>query len=152
MAQIVYTGVADNAGVSGTLFQGAKFWFSRRVPSRSTFIEQVKANGGEVVSLETFADIKIVDHLKSDNAPGTYSYRYIERSIRNSVLEDLEDHRAGPARNSIRPAGAVGKPTKGTRTPFTAADDQVIYDLVDETERKGGATFGNEIYKQLGLI
>ncbi|MCJ1430782.1 hypothetical protein MMC27_000132 [Xylographa pallens] len=152
MAQIVYTSVTDNAGVSGTLFQGVKFWFSHRVPSRSTFIEQVKANGGEVVSLEKFADLKIVDHIRQDNGPGTYSYQYIERSIRNGALEDLDDHHAGPAKNSIRPAGAIGQPTKGTRTPFTAADDQVIYDLVDETERKGGATSGNEIYKQLGQI
>ncbi|MCJ1380294.1 hypothetical protein MMC17_003397 [Xylographa soralifera] len=152
MAQIVYTSVTDDAGVSGTLFQGAKFWFSHRVPSRSIFIEQVKANGGEVVSLEKFADLKIVDHLRQDNAPGTYSYQYIERSIRNGALEDLDDHHAGPSRDSIRPAGAVGRPTKGTRTPFTADDDQVIYDLVDETERKGGAISGNEIYKQLGQI
>ena len=152
MAQIVYTSVTDDAGVSGTLFRGAKFWFSHRVPSRSTFIEQVKANGGEVVPLEKFADLKIVDHLRQDNAPGTYSYQYIERSIRNGALEDLDDYRAGPARDSIRPAGAVGQPTKGTRTPFTAADDQVIYDLIDETERKGGPTSGNEIYKQLGQI
>ncbi|MCJ1397435.1 hypothetical protein MMC11_000628 [Xylographa trunciseda] len=152
MAQIVYTSVTDAAGVSGTLFQGAKFWFSHRVPSRSTFIEQVKANGGEVVPLEKFADVKIVDHLRQDNAPGTISYQYIERSIRNGALEDLDDHRAGPAKNSVRPAGAIGQPTKGTRTPFTPTDDQVIYDLIDETERKGGPISGNEIYKQLGQI
>ncbi|MCJ1387555.1 hypothetical protein MMC18_000398 [Xylographa bjoerkii] len=152
MAQVVYTSATGDADISGSLFRGAKFWFSHRVPSRSTFIEQVKANGGEVVLLEKFADVKIVDHLRQDNAPGTYSYQYIERSIRNGALEDLEDHRAGPARNSIRPAGAIGQPTKGTRTPFTTDDDQVIYDLIDETERKGGPVSGNEIYKQLGQI
>ena len=105
-----------------------------------------------MVTLEKFADVKIVDHLRQDNAAGTYSYRYIERSIRNGALENLEDHRAGPSRNSIRPAGAIGQPTKGTRTPFTQADDQIIYDLIDETERNGGAISGNEIYKQLAQI
>ena len=31
-----------------------------------------KSNGGEVVKLEKFADIKIVDHLRKEQIPGTY--------------------------------------------------------------------------------
>lgn len=91
MAQIVYTDVAGDSSLRGSLFQGTKFWFSHRLPSRALFIEQVKvcglpvvgvawklitawrlqANGGEVVPLEKFADVKIVDHVRKDNAPGT---------------------------------------------------------------------------------
>ncbi|MCJ1478407.1 hypothetical protein MMC13_007087 [Lambiella insularis] len=152
MAQVVYTGVAAGADVRGSLFQGAKFWLSQRVPSRATFIEQIKSNGGEIVPLEKNADVKIVDHLKQDNVPGTYSYQYIERSVRNGQLEDLEKYRAGPSQGAVRPAGAIDRPPKGTRTAFTAEDDGILYDWVDESSRNGGYVLGNELYKQLEKI
>ncbi|MCJ1245299.1 hypothetical protein MMC30_002503 [Trapelia coarctata] len=149
MAQIVYTDVTGDSDLRGSLFQGTKFWFSHRVPSRSLFIEQVKANGGEVVPLEKFADVKIVDHFKKGIGPGTHSYQYIERSVRNGVLEDLDDHRAGPSSSTARPVGAIGQPAKGTRAPFTAQDDQILREWAGEQARKGQATSGNEIFKQL---
>ena len=45
MAEIVYTAVTDATGIHGTLFQGAKFWLSQKVPQRNRFIEEVRASG-----------------------------------------------------------------------------------------------------------
>lgn len=38
---------------------------------------------------------------------------------------------------------------KGGRTPYTDADDQLLYDWVKPLERQGLQTRGNEIYKQI---
>ncbi|KAL8889774.1 MAG: hypothetical protein Q9215_003016 [Flavoplaca cf. flavocitrina] len=136
MAAIVYTAVTDASGLRGTLFQGAKFWLSQKVPQRSRFIEQVKANGGEVTPLEKEADVKIVDHARKQQLPGT-------------ALEDLEKYAVGPAVGTIRAVGSVIQPTKSGRTKFTTEDDQQLINWVRDFEQRGGATSGNEIYKQL---
>ncbi|KAL9118336.1 MAG: hypothetical protein Q9187_005120 [Circinaria calcarea] len=149
MAQIVYTGLNDNRAGSGSLFQGQKIWFSQRVPSRSQFIEQVKANGGEVVQLEKFADIKIVDHARKESLPGTHSWKYIDLSIRKGILEDLDKHRVGPPAGTTRDVGSVVQPARGSRTRFTAEDDRVLYDWVEASEDQGSAAAGNVIYQQL---
>lgn len=72
--------------------------------------------------------------------------------MRNGELEDLDDHRAGPSKGVVRAAGAIGHPTKGTRTAFSAEDDRVLYDWAEESARKGGFTSGAELYKQLEQI
>lgn len=55
MAQIVYTDVADAAGVQGQLFEGIKFWLSQKVPSRRRFVEEVKV-GETLQYYRTFID------------------------------------------------------------------------------------------------
>ncbi|KAL8873760.1 MAG: hypothetical protein Q9174_000823 [Haloplaca sp. 1 TL-2023] len=151
MAHVVYTGLADEAGARGQMFQGKKFWLAQKVPSRTRFIEEVKANGGEVVPLEKLADIKIVDHARKERIPGTFSYKYIEASVRNGVLEDLDQHAVGPAEGTVREAGSTIQPSKSGRTPFSEEDDRVLVKWVLDTERNGGSTKGNEIYKQLEM-
>ena len=42
MAEVVYAGVTDAAGIYGQLFQGTRFWLSQKVPQRKRFIEEVK--------------------------------------------------------------------------------------------------------------
>ncbi|KAL9029435.1 MAG: hypothetical protein Q9196_002329, partial [Gyalolechia fulgens] len=149
MADMGFTGMTDGTGIHGHIFQGKRFWLAQKVPQRKRFIEEVKANGGEITSLETEADVKIVDHAKKEQLPGTYSYQYIEFSTRNGVLEDLEKHAVGPSPGSIRTAGSTIQPPKSGRTKFTAEDDQVLINWVHHVEQNGGATSGNEIYKQL---
>ncbi|KAI4120043.1 MAG: hypothetical protein LQ338_007201 [Usnochroma carphineum] len=149
MAQVVYTGVTDAEGVQGTLFQGAKFWLSQKVPQRKRFIDEVKANGGEITPLEKEADIKIVDHARKEQLPGTYSYKYIEVSVRNGALEDLENHAVGGPIGTLRTLGSTIQPPKSGRTKFTPEDDRILVNWVTGIERTGGATSGNEIYKQL---
>lgn len=150
-AQIVYTDLKDGSAVQGKLFDGLKFWIAMRCPMRSSFIEQIKSNGGQIVPLEKHADHLIADHARKDNPPGSISYRFIEQSVRNGVLEDPEDHLAGPPAGEIREV-ASARPTKGTRNPFTPDEDRQLYKWAKDHERKGGRVLGNEIYKQLEAV
>ncbi|KAM0803527.1 hypothetical protein BDR22DRAFT_945213 [Usnea florida] len=149
MAGIVLSGIANDTDLHGILFQGIKFWISHKVPQRSRFLNDVKANGGEIVPLEKNADVKIVDHARKEAPPGSHSYTFIEKSVRNGVLEDLDDHKVGPPKGNIRSIGSVVQPAKGTRNRYTEADDRILWDWVHEHPQKGGGTDGNEIYKQL---
>lgn len=124
-----------------------------------------------MLPVENHADIKIVDHARKEALPGTcvalvslrlftvqcktdpvlcsYSYTYIEKSIRNGVLEDLEDHAVGPPAGTVRSVGSDIHPAKTTRTKFTQEDDRILWLWVEQTPQQGGGTDGNQIYKQL---
>ena len=99
------------------------------------------------MKLEKLANIVIADHARSDSPAGSISWRFIEWSVREGVLEDKDDHRAGPAEHT-RPVGS-NQPAKKTRTPFTAEDDRVLLEWVVKGERAGVSTKGNELYIQL---
>ena len=88
-------------------------------------------------------------HNKADLGMNSHSWKYIQQSIRNGVLEDLEQYRVGPPAGTVRDIGSVIQPTKGSRTPFTVEDDRVLYDWVEGSEDQGSATGGNVIFKQL---
>lgn len=145
-AQIVYNGTGS--GTRGNLFQGLKFCILQRVPLRPRWVELCEANGGKVVKLEKQADIVIADHARPNCPPGSISWKYIEESVKNGVLEDKEEHRAGPSTHTARDI-ASGQPAKLGRTAFTAEDDAELMKWVTQTERAGGLTKGNELYKQL---
>ena len=81
----------------------------------------------------------------------SHSYTFIEKSIRNGDLENLEDHRVGASGGIVRSVGSTVQPAKGTRNKYTEADDCILWDWVQENPQKGGGTDGNEIYKQLEL-
>ncbi|KAL8812233.1 MAG: hypothetical protein Q9200_001174 [Gallowayella weberi] len=149
MAKVVYTAVADATGIQGSLFSGTKFWLSQRVPQRRRFVEEVEANGGQTTLLEKEADIKIVDHTRKEQLPGTYSYKYIEDSVRSGALQDLDRYLAGPPIGTIRTVGSTIQPAKAGRTQYTTEDDRALVNWVVGVEQRGGATNGNEIYKQL---
>lgn len=78
-----------------------------------------------------------------------YSYTYIEKSIRNGTLEDLDDHVVGPPVGTVRSVGSISRPAKMQRTKYTEEDDRILWNWVQEYERQGGSSDGNEIYKQL---
>lgn len=79
----------------------------------------------------------------------SYSFTFIERSIRNGVLEDLEDHKVGPPAGTIRSIGSVIQPAKSSRIKYTQDDDRILWHWVHSHTQRGGGTEGNEIYKQL---
>ena len=79
----------------------------------------------------------------------SHSYTYIEASVRNGKLEDLEDHAVGPPKTTARSIGSIQQPAKTTRVPFSAEDDRILRKWVEGTPQKFGGTDGNEIYKQL---
>ncbi|KAN0068350.1 TRF2-interacting telomeric protein/Rap1 - C terminal domain containing protein [Elaphomyces granulatus] len=134
--------------VSGTLFEGKNFWLSQTVPQRNRFKELIQGNGGTVVQREILADIKLVDHTKRDLPPDTYSYQYVERSIRNNKLESLEAHRAGESSKVARPVGAHTS-TRKHRTAFSLEDDKILWDWMQTYEENGVAIGGNLPYQSL---
>lgn len=88
--------------------------------------------------------------LNYSNITGSsYSYTFIERSIRNGTVEDLEDHRVGPPPGTVRSIGSVIQPSKATRSKYTEEDDRILWNWVNSHVQKGGGTDGNEMYKQL---
>ncbi|KAL2002814.1 hypothetical protein VTN02DRAFT_5857 [Thermoascus thermophilus] len=147
-AKIVYTG-GDPNGESGTLFEGKKFWLSRNVPQRNRFKELIQINGGVIVLQDHQADIKLVDHLRRGLAPDTYSYQWVEESIKNGRLENLELYRAGRSAGTTRPVGASGVPTRRSKVPYTLEDDQILWDWLQPYEKQGAAVMGNKIYEML---
>ena len=148
-AAVVYEGVGNTTGDAGKLFEGQSFWFSSAVPQRKWLIENAIANGATIVPLEKQADVLIVDHTRKNAPVGTHSYTYIEQSIRNGTLDDLANHVVGPTKSTDRPVGSMTTASKGSRSKFTEAEDQLLWNFVKPYENAGGATGGNEIYKQL---
>lgn len=154
-SSIVYDGVqrTDNdSELANTLFSGQKLWFAHTVPLRAWLIENAQHNGAIVVAMDTDADVRLVDHAKKNNAPGTHSYKYVEYSIRKGVRENLADHAVGVATRVSRPVGSTTTAPKHGRTPFTNEDDQQLWDWIKPYEESGGYWKGNEIYKQLESI
>ena len=100
------------------------------------------------MDLEKQADLIIADHARKHIPPGSISWKFIEQSVAKGVLEDIEDHRAGPPVGTIREVGSV-QPAKKGRTPFTAEDDRILMEWCIKAERKGLSLKGNDLYKQL---
>ncbi|KAF2825368.1 hypothetical protein CC86DRAFT_371062 [Ophiobolus disseminans] len=150
-APTVYENVADVFDVEGVgqLFAGKKFWVAQRMPSRIRLIEDIQANGGEIVKLEKQADYMIADHIRKDCPPGSISYEFVDKSIKEGRLRDPQDHRAGPQLGEAREPGAINRPVKGGRAPYTADEDIILYIWVRDCVANGGSASGNEIYKQL---
>jgi len=113
-----------------------------------SFLILRQANGGEIVKLEKQADIVIADHARKDCPVGSISWTYIEQSAKKGVLEDPEDHRAGPATHVAREVGS-GQPTRKGRTRFTDEDDRILKKWVVEGQRAGIPIKGNELFIQL---
>ncbi len=141
--------VTEGAPTGLRLFSGTKLWFSRGVPQRDWLIQNAQLNGAEIVPLEKQADILLVDHARKNQPPGTTSYQFVERSIRKGALEDLSDHAVGLSTRVARPVGSVTTAPRGGRVPFTEAEDQFLWNVVELYRRKGGSWKGNKIYEQI---
>ncbi|KAF2848672.1 hypothetical protein T440DRAFT_454042 [Plenodomus tracheiphilus IPT5] len=149
-APTVYNDVAGDLDIGGQLFAGKKFFVVQRVPSRHRLLDDIKANGGEIVMLEKNADYVIADHLLPKFCPpGSISYEFIDKSIQEGSLRDPEDHPAGPPLGEAREPGALNRPTKFGRNAYTADEDRILYKWVRDCEATGGLSSGNEIYKRL---
>lgn len=100
--------------------------------------------------LEKQADMLIADHAraKKDAPHGSYSWQFIDDSVKNGIIQLKDRYLIGPPPNAPRPVGS-GQPTKSTRTPFTREDDARIarWVLQHPTDQKG-----NEIWKEYACI
>ncbi|KAF1953804.1 hypothetical protein CC80DRAFT_494384 [Byssothecium circinans] len=148
-APTVYDDVAEHANLQGQLFAGKSFWVAQRVPLRNHFLDLIKSNGGTVTMLEKKADYKIADHHRRDCPPGSTSYRFIEKSIKEGELQDPDDYRAGLPVGTARDAGSRSVPSKHARTKYTPDEDRILYKWVRDCEAQNRLASGNEIYKQL---
>lgn len=150
-APTIYQDVAEDVELEGLgqLFAGKKFWVAQRVPSRHRLLDDIRANGGEIVLLEKNADYLIADHFRRDCPPGSISYEFVEKSIKEGEIRNPEDHRCGPPLGEARAPGAINRPTKSGRALYTAEEDRLLYKWVRDAELAGGLASGNEIYKQL---
>lgn len=154
MPRVVHTRPAGHNAFQGDLFSGLKFFIAQRVPFRTSYVQKVTSNGGDVVKLEQHATILIGDHLKPNDAPpGSISYRFIDKALDSRTLPDPDDDefRCGAPKGEVRPVGD-SRPTKTLRMPFTTEDDRELYKWVKNHEINGGAVRGNEIYKQLEAV
>ncbi|KAK2932964.1 hypothetical protein FoTM2_007424 [Fusarium oxysporum f. sp. vasinfectum] len=134
---VTYDGVEGAEG--GTIFKDRKFWLSYRVPMRNRWTELITQNGGKVVMLEKHADMLIADHLrKKDAPPGSYSWKFIEDSVKNGYIQIKDKYLIGRHPDEPRPVGS-NQAKKSTRTKFTAEDDAKLtrWALNHPDEQKG---------------
>lgn len=99
-------------------------------------------NGGAIVPLENRADYLIADHARQKDAPpGSYSYQFIEDSVKNGILQ-VEDRYLICQPDMPRPPGSSA-PIKRTRAPFTKAEDAALVEWVlsHHTARTGNAIY-----------
>jgi len=130
------------------MFTSKKFFLVQRVPFRASFIDTIEQHGGRVVRIEAQADYIIADHLRKDAPPGSISYKFIEEARRTGVLPEVDAYRTGEQSSTVRLAGSTSTANKSTRTPFTAADDLLLWRWITSGT---GSERGNEIYKGLAL-
>jgi len=78
-----------------------------------------------------------------------YSYQWVEKSIKNGRLENLEPYRAGRPSHAARPVGASGVPTRRHKVHYTLEDDQILWDWMQPYEKSGAPIMGNKIYEML---
>ena len=150
MAPLVVTHTNGDTLALGGLFANLSFFLLQKLPSRSSYIEKIQANGGRVVRLETQADYLIADHMRPTACPpGSISYTFIDAALKDSALPDPADHLAGPEKGTIREVGSTVVLGKQTRTAFTAEDDRELWLWVQRAQAEGGMVKGNDIYKQL---
>ncbi|RSM19987.1 hypothetical protein CDV31_001066 [Fusarium ambrosium] len=142
-----YNGINGSQG--GHIFKDVKFWVAQRVPLRSTWIDNIKQNGGFVVPLEKQADMLIADHKRLDAPPGSYSWKFIEDSVKHGIIQIKDKYRIGPDPDLPRPVGAKHG-AKTTRTPFTKDDDANLAKWV--LSRRSQQQQGNAIYQEYEAI
>ncbi|KAL6352805.1 hypothetical protein LRP88_13278 [Fusarium phalaenopsidis] len=121
-----YNGV--NGAQGGNIFKDVKFWVAQRVPLRSTWIDDIK---------------------RLDAPPGSYSWKFIEDSVRNGIIQIKDKYRIGPDPDLPRPVGAKHG-AKTTRTPFTKDDDANLARWV--LSQRSQQQQGNAIYQQYEAI
>ncbi|KAL4895213.1 TRF2-interacting telomeric protein/Rap1 C terminal domain-containing protein [Aspergillus ambiguus] len=131
---------------AGSLFEGKTFWLSQRIPKRTWIKEIIQNNGGIIKLQEKDADVKLVDHTMRNLPADSYSYRYVENSVRLGKLQPLELYIAGPS--PVRPVGATNIPTRGHKIQYTLADDQALWDWMEPLERNPNTQIqGNRPYQ-----
>ncbi|KAI1772233.1 TRF2-interacting telomeric protein/Rap1 C terminal domain-containing protein [Hypoxylon cercidicola] len=147
-APIVYEGAArPSEPLRHGMFKDKSFWVAHRIPQRLNYVQTIQNNGGKVVPSDKHADYLIADPFIKDAVPlGSYSYQWIDDSVKNGALQNPEEYLCQTRRP--RAAGSA-VPKKGTRVSFTEEDDMILRRWVTKKEQLGKGTSGNAIYQEL---
>ncbi|KAK1637055.1 TRF2-interacting telomeric protein/Rap1 C terminal domain-containing protein [Colletotrichum phormii] len=156
---ITYDGVP---GASGVLFKDLKFFVSLRVPDRVKLLELIKENGGTIAKLETQAD-HYITFANGPTPAGSLDWKFIRHSVDNGAIQETDKYEMHQTPRASRPVGgfhpaggsrpaakANSAPVKGTRTPFSAADDASLSKWV--LSHAANKKSGNEIYQVFETI
>lgn len=89
----------------------------------------------------------IADHARQDAPPNSFSWRFIEESVKEGRRLDLETYRIGRPPSKPRPVASM-EPSRNHRTPFSLADDVLLAAWVANNEKSGG----NKLYQRLEVV
>ncbi|KAK1590581.1 Rap1 Myb domain-containing protein [Colletotrichum navitas] len=149
-AATTYSGVP---GARGVLFKETSFYVFQRVPDRKTILDLITQNGGKIVKTDTNkADIIIADHPRPEYPSTSLHWKFIKDSVDNGAIQETDKYLIHQSPITSRLVGssrspALSAPLKGTRTPFTAADDAILAKWV--LSHPINKRSGNEVYKTL---
>lgn len=106
--------------------------------------------------MEQKADVLIADHARKDAPAASVSWKYVTESVAKGELLNIEDYKihqttAPRQANAPRPVGS-SIPPRGTRTPFTQQDDEILLAWVRQNKRAGKSIKGNAIYVDLAEL
>lgn len=139
---VTYNGVSTTSG--GNIFKDVKFWVAQRIPSRAHYIDLITSNSGTVVPLEKNADMLIADGARKDIPPGSYSWKFIEDSVKNGIAQLKDRYEIGlHAKVAQTPQGGASK--KLRRVAFTTEDDVALVKWVMSHPLD---RMGNRIYQE----
>ena len=79
----------------------------------------------------------------------SYSWKYIDRSLQSGRLENIEDYAIGPPKGAVREIGSLNRPSKSTRTAYTAEDERALTEWVRDHGAAGES--GNTVFQGLQL-
>eukprot|EP01116_Phalansterium_solitarium_P024277 TRINITY_DN8854_c0_g1_i1.p1 TRINITY_DN8854_c0_g1~~TRINITY_DN8854_c0_g1_i1.p1 ORF type:complete len:611 (-),score=93.87 TRINITY_DN8854_c0_g1_i1:126-1772(-) len=122
-------------------------FFIRDIPDKPRIAQLVNEYGGTVRFVHTPAATIIVDPAQP-TPPGNYQFYsmdFVDKCVEAQRLLPLEQFRVEPRRAAE--SASVGATTKG-RTKFTAEEDEIIKQAVQQAQRDG-ITIGNNFWKEL---
>ena len=93
----------------------------------------------------------IADHMQKKNIiPNSYSYTFIDQSVRNGRIENKEDHLVQPPTEKLRSGVHINGSARTTRTPFTQADDECLKRFMVKNRHR--PRLGNVIFVELAAL
>jgi hypothetical protein len=100
-----------------------------------------------IVPLEKQADMRIADHARKDAPAGSYSWKFIDDSLKHGIAQIKDRYAIGPDPHQARPRPvASAGPTRSGRVDFTPEDDAVLVKWVLSHNQH---RTGNIIYQEL---
>jgi hypothetical protein len=134
------------------IFKDVRFWVAQRIPSRDHFISLIREGGGIIVPLEKHADMLIADDARKDAPPGSYSWKFIQDSAKNGIIQLKDRYEIGRNPKNPRPV-ASGGVTRSSRVEYTAADDAALVRWVlSHTHNRTGNVIYQEFEQQVGSL